>query len=221
MSRGKGLDPGQPPARRKGLDPGGPLPRRRTRPRRREQPSTPPTVTAPANPTVAARRVENEVRVIVYDRATWDGETTARCEWCAVVVRFVDFSMHHRLPGQMGGDTRSYWHPSRLMLLCGSGTTGCHGRVESNRAMAYMLGLLVKRGPLSVNPADWCAGMPVLVGGGADSTARDLLGRDLLDRRCDWWDCVPADADAIELWRRYDAGRPVYLTCWGGYEVAA
>jgi hypothetical protein len=36
--------------------------------------------------------------------------------------------------------------PANLLALCGSGTTGCHGWVESNREQAYELGLLVRRG---------------------------------------------------------------------------
>lgn len=35
--------------------------------------------------------------------------------------------------------------PANLILLCGSGTEGCHGWVESNRAESYTLGLLVYR----------------------------------------------------------------------------
>lgn len=36
--------------------------------------------------------------------------------------------------------------PSNLLFLCGSGTQGCHGWVESNRTQAYEDGLLVYRG---------------------------------------------------------------------------
>ena len=34
---------------------------------------------------------------------------------------------------------------SNLLLLCGSGTEGCHGWVESNRTEALELGLLLRR----------------------------------------------------------------------------
>jgi hypothetical protein len=34
---------------------------------------------------------------------------------------------------------------ANLLVLCGSGTTGCHGWVESNRASARDLGLLVSQ----------------------------------------------------------------------------
>jgi hypothetical protein len=35
--------------------------------------------------------------------------------------------------------------PANLILLCGSGTDGCHGWVESYRTIAYEEGLLVHR----------------------------------------------------------------------------
>lgn len=46
----------------------------------------------------------------------------------------------------MGGSRDPKIHsPANLLLLCGSGTTGCHGWVESNRAEARDLGLLLYR----------------------------------------------------------------------------
>jgi hypothetical protein len=35
---------------------------------------------------------------------------------------------------------------ANLIALCGSGTTGCHGWVESNRSLAIEQGLIVRRG---------------------------------------------------------------------------
>lgn len=35
--------------------------------------------------------------------------------------------------------------PANLALLCGSGTTGCHGLVEQDRAWALECGLLVRQ----------------------------------------------------------------------------
>jgi hypothetical protein len=44
----------------------------------------------------------------------------------------------------MGGTSRPESNgPANLLLLCGSGTTGCHGRIESNRSEAYEKGWLV------------------------------------------------------------------------------
>lgn len=69
------------------------------------------------------------------------------CEICGSGVggqRGVDYSLHHRRPRAMGG-TR--WQginlPSNCMLVCGSGTTGCHGVLESHRAGSVAAGWLV------------------------------------------------------------------------------
>lgn len=35
--------------------------------------------------------------------------------------------------------------PANIVLLCGSGTEGCHGWVESNREDSYQSGLLIHR----------------------------------------------------------------------------
>lgn len=66
-----------------------------------------------------------------------------RCERCGTDnAQF--WSMHHRKPRGMGGSRNPAINsPANVLLLCGSGTTGCHGWVESNRAEAYELGLLV------------------------------------------------------------------------------
>lgn len=55
-----------------------------------------------------------------------------------------DYSVHHRQARGMGGrkdaDTKA-----NLVTLCGSGTTGCHGHVESYRTEALEMGWLVLR----------------------------------------------------------------------------
>jgi hypothetical protein len=46
----------------------------------------------------------------------------------------------------MGGSRKVHVNAAaNLMLLCGSGTTGCHGWVESHRREAVTWGLLVPR----------------------------------------------------------------------------
>lgn len=56
------------------------------------------------------------------------------------------WSAHHRRPKGSGG-TSEEWvgQAANCLILCGSGTTGCHGWVESHRAKATELGLLVPR----------------------------------------------------------------------------
>ena len=42
--------------------------------------------------------------------------------------------------------------PANLVTLCGSGTEGCHGWVETHRKIAYALGWLV---PSWADPEEW------------------------------------------------------------------
>lgn len=89
-------------------------------------------------------------RAIVLLRAA------GRCEVCGVTLAVLDDdkprwiaerSFHHRQPRGSGGTRDPEANtPPRLLLLCGSATSpdGCHGMVESQRAMAYSNGWLVK-----------------------------------------------------------------------------
>lgn len=68
-----------------------------------------------------------------------------RCERCGT-DRALRFSLHHRKPRGMGGSRDPLINaPSNIVLLCGSGTEGCHGWIESHRAEAHIDGLLVYR----------------------------------------------------------------------------
>lgn len=60
--------------------------------------------------------------------------------------RGTQYSIHHRSPRGMGG-RREEWvnQPANLLLLCGSGVTGCHGWVETNRSEAMDTGWIVGR----------------------------------------------------------------------------
>jgi hypothetical protein len=79
-----------------------------------------------------------EVRMTVMVRAGF------RCERCGVSIQSIPMSIHHRRPRAMGGTTREETnYPSNLMALCGSGTTGCHGHLESNRNEAFDFGFIV------------------------------------------------------------------------------
>lgn len=72
---------------------------------------------------------------------TRDGGLCARC---GVTLSGLS-SLHHRKPRGMGGtkDPRSD-DPRNLIHLCGSGTTGCHGHIESHRQQAYETGWLLR-----------------------------------------------------------------------------
>lgn len=81
-----------------------------------------------------------QVRALVWERAA------GRCEICG---RFPGdfFSIHHRRARGMGGTrSKSVNMPANLLFVCGSGTTGCHGKIESFRHMAYQSGWLLKWG---------------------------------------------------------------------------
>lgn len=53
-------------------------------------------------------------------------------------------SIHHRKPRRMGGTKDPAINQmSNLIVLCGSGITGCHGNIEKNRRWAYTLGYLL------------------------------------------------------------------------------
>lgn len=80
----------------------------------------------------------------------------SRCFRCAIMLHYGQggYSVHHRKPPGMGGSNDPIMHgPSNLILLCGSGTTGCHGWVESHRPQATDLGLLISRNSLAL-PTD-------------------------------------------------------------------
>lgn len=87
-----------------------------------------------------------KTREIVYARA----DRCCEREGCGVYA--YGGSVHHRRARGMGGDKRSTTdRASNAILLCGSGTTGCHGWVEQNRATAIEAGLLV---PSTLEPAE-------------------------------------------------------------------
>jgi hypothetical protein len=69
-----------------------------------------------------------------------------RCLRCGVSVAHGPRSIHHRQPRGMGGTRDPLAHRlSLLALVCGSGTTGCHGEIESWRARSTTLGWLISR----------------------------------------------------------------------------
>ncbi len=76
-----------------------------------------------------------------------------RCEYCGCPLDGIAASMHHRRPRGMGGtkDPRANGAANAL-VLCGTGTTGCHGRFEYARGLALAKGVLVSR--YADDPAD-------------------------------------------------------------------
>ena len=76
-----------------------------------------------------------------------------RCFICRRPLRWEDrgigWSAHHRKPrgagGVFGAAAELIRSAANCLILCGSGTTGCHGWVEKNRALALEMGLLISR----------------------------------------------------------------------------
>lgn len=71
-----------------------------------------------------------------------------RCFRCRRLLRFegrgVEWSAHHRRPRGSGGTSNvEIASVANCLILCGSGTTGCHGWVERFRASAREYGYLV------------------------------------------------------------------------------
>lgn len=98
----------------------------------------------------------------------------ARCERCGSGS---PTNIHHRKPRGMGGTRDPEINsPANLMLLCGSGTTGCHGWIESHRQEAMLEGWIV---PRTANPADapvrvWGAGWVKLLPNGHYEPSRPI-----------------------------------------------
>ena len=112
-------------------------------------------------------------RAMVAERAAY------RCELCGILLHdgttwSTEHSFHHRLPRGMGGtSSKDANNPPRLLLVCGTGTTGCHGFIESHRTSAEQEGWLVRHG---LDPAD----VPVTVYAGPYASAHTFTRRVLL-----------------------------------------
>lgn len=73
-----------------------------------------------------------------------------RCARCGASIRGErgqSWSVHHRVPRGSGGAKHVPWMnlAANLLLLCGSGTTGCHGWIEAHRSEAISKGWLMLR----------------------------------------------------------------------------
>lgn len=67
-------------------------------------------------------------------------------------------TVQHRKPRRMGGSSDpAINRPSNLVWVCGTGTTGCHGHMESQRHEAYVNGWLLhdRQTPLLVPVLLW------------------------------------------------------------------
>lgn len=110
-------------------------------------------------------------------RAVIVGRDLGCCVRCSRPVAHLtpgwDWSVHHRRPRGMGGTSLPWvgW-PANGVVLCGHGTDGCHGWVESNREVAFEEGWLV-----ALNGVVIAAEVPM---------RHALFGRVLLDDEGEW-----------------------------------
>lgn len=88
-------------------------------------------------------QLERKGRALVSAR---DGGTCVKCR------RGGAMNHDHRLNRSQGGD----WSPSNGQLLCGSGTTGCHGWRTTHPRDAVIEGWAVA-GHSTLAPAEWPA----------------------------------------------------------------
>lgn len=88
--------------------------------------------------------IPHVVRLVV------DARDAGRCRRCGHAVG-EDFSRHHRIPRGAGGSSRVD-RPSNLVTVCGSGTTGCHGRIESERDAHKVLGWILPKLNPDIDP---------------------------------------------------------------------
>jgi len=83
----------------------------------------------------------------------------ARDQWCAGCGTSTGLTIQHRRARGMGGTTRDATATAANgLLLCGSGTTGCHGWTEDHPALAALLGWRVDQREDPATVPVWRAG---------------------------------------------------------------
>lgn len=74
------------------------------------------------------------------------------CEVCGAARAT---NIHHRTPRGMGGTNRAIHTVEWLLHLCGSGTQGCHGYIESHPEVAYSKGWKLRRLDTPARPVQY------------------------------------------------------------------
>lgn len=135
MERSKRLE------RRTPLAPGKPLARKT--PLNRTTKGTPkPTLVVVKSP-AGTRRPHAVSGPTATTRRACKARDRGRCVRCGAPAE----SLQHRTPRGMGGTRDETINDlSNLLSVCGDGTRGCHGWMESYRTTARITGYLVRRG---------------------------------------------------------------------------
>lgn len=91
---------------------------------------------------MSAKGFSPRVELLILQR---DGGNCVRCGVHVIyMTRGIGWSIHHRRPKGRGGSSLAWVNAAANgIVLCGSGTTGCHGEVESHREDAMRDGFLV------------------------------------------------------------------------------
>lgn len=114
-----------------------PLPRQPSEPTSKPKPRKP-------DPDAAGTPLPLKLRRMAIERATCPVTGAVLCDWCGLPI-FGQYSVHHRLPGRLGG-RRGKHTPASIVVVHGSGTTRCHGEIESNRTEALRRNFLIPDG---------------------------------------------------------------------------
>lgn len=80
------------------------------------------------------------------------------CQWCGELVSVDDYSLQHRRARGMGGSRSTVTNSAANgVVVHGSGTTGCHGYIESHPVEAAERGFRVRQSddPRMVPLIDW------------------------------------------------------------------
>lgn len=79
-------------------------------------------------------------------RAAVIARDLSKCQWCGRHVRTENgwYSLQHRRARGMGGSRQHATdQPPNLLLVCGTGTTECHGWIEAHPAQAAARGFRI------------------------------------------------------------------------------
>jgi hypothetical protein len=124
-----------------------PMPRQSRR-RRREVAAEAGVLSAQPRRTPAPRRFTEATRRLIYAR------DEKCCVRCGIYIPSAPWSgsAQHRCARGMGGTTVAWrQRPANGILLCGSGTTGCHGWVEAHGRAAEACGWRLEHGELTAD----------------------------------------------------------------------
>ncbi|MBG6089959.1 HNH endonuclease [Actinomadura viridis] len=108
--------------------------------------------------------IPRRIRTLVMER---DG---CVCFCCGAPLTGQPHSLQHRRARGMGGSTDPLIHsPANLLLLGGSGITGCHGRVEQRASADNLAGYWLRFGqdPATTPVLHWKLGLVLLDHDGA------------------------------------------------------